>query len=185
MLFLETPFPEVWLIEPDWKRDERGFFVRTFCEREFRQRNLNVHWPQANLTHTRFRGMIRGLHWQAPARPEIKLIRCSRGSVWDVVVDVRPESTTFGQWAAFELSDENARQLYVPAGFAHGFQCLSDAVELNYLMGAEYVPDLARGVRWDDPDLQIAWPLPLTPPLSPRDAALPGLRSQKSADFFT
>ena len=160
-------------MEPDWNRDVRGFFIRTFCEREFSERNLNTHWPQANLTHTRAKGMIRGLHWQDIAQPETKLIRCTRGSVWDVIVDIRKESSTFGTWTAFELSAENARQLYVPSGFAHGFQCLTDSVEVSYLMGDFYEPTLARGVRWNDPELRISWPLPLTPPLSDRDAELP------------
>jgi dTDP-4-dehydrorhamnose 3,5-epimerase len=118
--------------------------------------------------------MLRGLHWQAEPQPEIKLIRCTRGRVWDVVVDVRPESPTFGRWEAFDLTPENGIQLYVPAGFAHGFQCLTDDVEMSYLMSDFYVPDLARGIRWDDPQVAIPWPV-ANPILSPRDRDLPAL----------
>jgi dTDP-4-dehydrorhamnose 3,5-epimerase len=114
------------------------------------------------------------MHWQADPRPEVKLVRCSAGAIWDVVVDVRPKSPTYGRWEAFELTADNGRQLYIPGGFAHGFQCLADGSEVAYMMGESYVPELARGLRWDAPEVGIAWPLP-DPFLSERDRGLPGL----------
>lgn len=163
-----------WRIEPERREDPRGFFARTFCELEFAAHGLNTRWPQGNVTRTLNRGMIRGMHWQAAPKPEIKLVRCSKGRVWDVVVDVRRGSATFGRWEAFELSADNGRQLYIPAGFAHGFQCLEDGSEVSYLMGEFYVPELARGLRWNDSIVGISWPIP-DPMLSDRDRALPGL----------
>ncbi len=155
-------------------RDERGFFVRTWCEQEFAAHGLNVRWPQGNLTRTLRRGMIRGLHWQAEPKPETKLVRCAAGAIWDVVVDVRRESPTFGRWEAFELTAENDRQLYIPAGIAHGFQNLIDGSEVSYLMSEFYDPALARGARWNDPEIGIHWPVP-EPLVSERDAGLPAL----------
>lgn len=120
--------------------------------------------------------MIRGLHWQADPSPEIKLVRCSRGAIWDVLVDVRKSSPAFGTWQSFELSADNHRQLYVPAGVAHGFQCLENGSEVSYLMGGVYVPNLARGLRWNDPTVGIEWPIP-TPKMSQRDRELPILEA--------
>jgi dTDP-4-dehydrorhamnose 3,5-epimerase len=176
MKFLPTSLTGAWLIELEPREDERGFFARTFCEHEFATHGLNVRWPQMNLTGTLRRGMIRGLHYQADPKPEIKLIRCSAGAIFDVVADVRPGSPTFGRWEAHELTAGNRRQLYVPGGFAHGFQCLQDRSEVFYLMSESYEPALARGIRWDDPTLSIRWPLP-DPILSERDRALPFLVS--------
>jgi dTDP-4-dehydrorhamnose 3,5-epimerase len=119
--------------------------------------------------------MIRGLHYQADPKPEIKLIRCSAGAIFDVVTDVRPDSPTYGRWETFQLTASNRRQLFVPGGFAHGFQCLEDRSEVLYLMSESYDAELARGVRWDDPSLGIPWPIP-NPLISARDAALPFLR---------
>jgi dTDP-4-dehydrorhamnose 3,5-epimerase len=162
----------VWLIELGLREDERGFFARTFCEKEFGERGLNARWPQCNLTLTKNRGAIRGMHFQAEPKPEVKLIRCAAGKIFDVVVDVRRDSPTFGKWEGFELSTENHRQLYVPAGFAHGFQCLADNCEVFYQMSEFYFPELARGVRWNDPAIGIQWPLP-DAILSERDRQLP------------
>ncbi len=172
MHFNATSLPGVWLIDLEPREDERGFFARTYCEDEFKKHGLHTHWPQSNLTLTRRRGMLRGLHYQAVPRPEIKLIRCVTGAIFDVLVDIRPESPTFGKWEAFELSHQNRRQLYVPSGFAHGFQCLTSDCEVFYQMSESYVPELARGIRWDDPRIGIAWPLP-SPALSERDRQLP------------
>lgn len=174
MRFTPAKLDGVWLIEPEPRTDERGFFARTCCEQEFAAHGLNTRWPQGNLTHTVRRGMIRGLHWQAEPKPEVKLVRCSAGAIWDVVVDVRRDSTTFGHWESFELSAENGHQLYIPAGFAHGFQCLADHSEVTYMMGEFYVAELARGIRWDDPKVGITWPLS-DPFLSERDRQLPRL----------
>ena len=179
MQFHPTTLPGVWRIRLDPRADERGHFVRTYCEQEFAAHGLNTRWVQCNTTLTRQRGMLRGLHYQADPHPEIKLIRCVSGAVFDVLVDVRPKSPTFGKWEAFELRAEQPDQLYVPAGYAHGFQCLTEDAGLFYQMSEFYVPDLARGVRWDDPSLTIPWPIS-HPRLSSRDAGLPALSSFQS-----
>ncbi|MBI3866922.1 MAG: dTDP-4-dehydrorhamnose 3,5-epimerase [Verrucomicrobia bacterium] len=172
MKFIPSHLQGLRLIELEPRDDARGSFARTYCEREFEAQGLNTRWAQCNSTLTRRRGSIRGLHYQAEPRSESKLIRCVAGRVFDVVVDIRKDSPTYGQHAAFELSSAGARQLYVPAGFAHGFQCLEDNCELFYQMSEFYHPDLARGVRWNDPALRIQWPLEVTD-LSDRDRDLP------------
>ena len=174
MKFLPTSLTGVWLIELDLRADARGFFSRTYCEQEFAAHGLNTHWPQGNLTRTHQSGMIRGLHYQAEPKPEIKLVRCSAGAICDVVVDIRAGSPTYGRWEKFELTSDNGRQLYIPAGFAHGFQCLSETCEVFYQMSEFYFPELARGIRWDDPTVNVQWPLP-DPILSERDQNLPPL----------
>jgi dTDP-4-dehydrorhamnose 3,5-epimerase len=172
MKFSPASLPGVWIIDPELREDERGFLARTYCENEFAGHNLNTYWPQCNLTLTRKRGMVRGLHYQAEPKLEIKLIRCATGAVFDVLVDVRKGSTSFGRWEAFELTAQNRRLLYVPGGFAHGFQCLTDNCELFYQMSEFYVPDLARGLRWNDPQVGIRWPI-IEARLSERDESLP------------
>ncbi len=167
MKFHTTSLPGVWLIDLEPRADERGFLARTYCEREFAEHNLNIHWPQCNTTLTKQRGAIRGLHFQAEPHPETKLIRCVAGTIWDVIADVRS-----GKWEAFELSANSPRQLYAPAGYAHGFQCLTDNCEVFYQMSNFYFPELARGIRWNDPKLAIPWPIP-HPTVSARDQALP------------
>ncbi len=172
MKFAQTALPGVWRIELELREDERGFLARTYCDNEFAAHGLNTRWPQCNLTLTRRRGMIRGMHFQADPKPEIKLIRCAAGAIFDVLVDVRPESPTFGRWQGFELTAQNRSMLYVPGGFAHGFQCLVDNCEVFYQMSEFYFPDLARGIRWNDPQVGIAWPI-AEPVLSAKDRALP------------
>lgn len=174
MLFHPTTLAGVWRIEPELREDPRGFLARTYCEREFAAHGLNTAWPQCNLTLTRSRGMIRGMHFQAEPKPEIKLIRCAAGRIYDVLVDVRPESATYGRWQGFDLSAENRQSLYVPGGIAHGFQCLADNCEVFYQMSEFYVPDLARGIRWSDPRVGVVWPL-AGAVVSERDGALPFL----------
>jgi dTDP-4-dehydrorhamnose 3,5-epimerase len=174
MQFSALDLDGAWVVDLDAHEDSRGLFARVFCEREFSSHGLNVRWPQCNLTVTKRRGTIRGLHLQADPKPEIKLVRCVAGAVWDVVVDLRRGSRTFGQWKGIELSAQNRTALYVPAGFAHGFQCLTDDCDMFYQMSEFYVPDLARGVRWDDPRLAISWPLK-DPIVSERDRMLPTL----------
>jgi dTDP-4-dehydrorhamnose 3,5-epimerase len=176
MKFIPTTLAGAVLIELEPRGDDRGWFARTWCDREFAAQNLNTRWPQGNQTRTLRRGTIRGMHWQAEPHPEIKLIRCTAGAIWDVVVDVRSQSPTFGRWESFELTADNFRQLYVPAGFAHGFQCLQDGSEVSYLMSDYYVADLARGFRWDDPQVAIPWPLPELAFVSERDRTLPLLQ---------
>lgn len=172
MKFIQTEIPGVWIIELEYKEDERGFLARVFCENEFKSHGLNTYWPQCNITLTRRRGMIRGLHYQDYPKPEIKLIRCIAGAVYDVIVDIRRDSPTFGKWRAFELTAQNRLAVYAPAGVAHGFQCLTDNCEMYYHMSEFYYPELARGIRWNDPDLNIKWPIE-NPFLSERDRNLP------------
>lgn len=176
MKFHATSLAGLFRIELEPRGDERGFLARTYCREEFAAAGLHTDWPQCNLTLTRQRGAVRGMHFQADPRPEVKLIRCAAGAIYDVLVDVRPGSPTFGRWEGFELSADNNRQIYVPGGFAHGFQCQTANCEVFYQMGAEYVPGLARGLRHDDPDVAIRWPLPVSQ-VSERDAALPTWRT--------
>ena len=172
MKFSKSSLPGVLVIELELREDERGFLARTYCETEFADQGLNTRWPQCNLTLTKKRGMIRGLHFQAQPKPEIKLIRCATGGIFDVLVDVRRDSPSFGHWEGFELSSENHRTLYVPGGIAHGFQCLSDDCKVFYQMSEFYFPELARGLRWNDPKVGIRWPL-TEGILSERDRNLP------------
>jgi len=178
MKFSPTTLAGLWLIDLELREDERGFLARTYCENEFSQHALNTRWPQCNLTLTKKRGSIRGMHFQAEPKPEIKLIRCAAGRIFDVLVDVRAGSPTFGKWEGFELSGENRRQLYVPGGFAHGFQCMTDNCEVFYQMSEFYIPELARGLRWDDPAVGIRWPL-AEAFVSERDRGLPALVALK------
>lgn len=175
MQFQRTELDGIWevLLEPH--EDFRGFLARTYCEEQFAAHGLNTSWSQMNLSLTRETGMLRGLHYQAPPCGEIKYVRCLQGTVFDVVVDVRPASPHFGQWRGFELSEANRRGLYIDDGFAHGFQCLTNNCLMLYQMSASFDPTLARGVNWADPDLAISWPI--QPPIvSERDQAWPRLR---------
>jgi dTDP-4-dehydrorhamnose 3,5-epimerase len=156
--FRELPLTGAFLIEPERKADERGFFARAWCRAEFEAHGIRHDWPQCNISFNRRRGTLRGLHYQADPFGEAKLVRCTMGAIYDVIVDLRPGSPTQGRWAAAELTAENRRMVYAPAGFAHGFQTLTDNTEVFYQMGACYSQEAARGVRWDDPVLAIAWP---------------------------
>ncbi|MGE5145580.1 MAG: dTDP-4-dehydrorhamnose 3,5-epimerase [Candidatus Eiseniibacteriota bacterium] len=176
MRFRETTLPGVWLIEPEPQADERGYFARAWCARELEARGLADRFVQSSISFNRRRGTLRGIHYQAAPHEEAKLVRCTQGAVFDVVVDLRAGSPTRGKWYAAELSAANGRTLYIPEGCGHGFETLSDDAELLYHMSVEYVPEAARGVRWDDPTLAIAWPIP-EPTLSERDRALPAFKS--------
>ncbi len=176
MKFHSTNFDGVWLIELNQHVTPLGYLARSYCEEEFRGRGLQTAWPQCNETLTPHRGSLRGMHWQQPPHAETKLVRCLQGCIFDVVVDVRPDSPTFGQHQSFELSAANLRQLYIPEGFAHGFQTLTDDCMLHYQMGASFSTESARGFCWDDPVVGIAWPLPVAM-LSDRDKSLPCLLS--------
>lgn len=180
MQFQTTSLPGLWLIELDLREDERGFFTRTFCEQEFARHGLHTRWPQGNYTVTQKLGALRGMHFQAAPRPEIKLVRCVTGRIFDVLLDVRRDSPTFGQWEGFELSADRPRQLYVPAGLAHGFQCLEDHCGVAYQMSEFFVPELARGIRWNDPFFQVRWPHePVV--MSPKDRQLPDFDPSRDA----
>lgn len=174
MRFAPLAIPDVWLVQPEKREDPRGHFARTFCAAEFAAHGLPAVFPQCNLSFNARRGTLRGLHWQDKPHQEGKLVRCTRGAVFDVAVDLRPGVASFGRWVAATLSAENADALYIPPGFAHGFQALEDATEVFYQMSEPYRDGLARGLRWDDPKLAIAWPL-ADPIISDRDATLPTL----------
>src|ERR1700678_2956828 len=150
MIFTETPLAPACLIDIEPAGDERGYFARVFCQDEFSRRGLPGCFVQASLSFNRRRGTLRGLHYQAEPHPEGKLVRCTRGAVFDVMLDLRRDAPTYCGWFATELSADNARAVYIPPGFAHGFQTLSDDAELLYQMTEAYRPELSRGVRWDD-----------------------------------
>lgn len=172
MRFSRLSLEGVWLVQPERREDERGWFARTFCEEEFAARGLPTRFPQCNASRTARRGTLRGLHWQADPFAEGKLVRCTAGAVFDVAVDVRPGSATRGRWVSAMLSAGNGDALYIPPGFAHGFQALEDGTEVSYQMTAAYRDGLARGVRFDDPALGIPWPI-ADASTSDRDAGLP------------
>ena len=151
MKFLPTRFDGAWAIALTEHPDERGFFARTFCAGTLRGRGLECNFPQHSMSYSSRRGTLRGLHFQRTPHAEVKVVRCLKGAVFDVLVDLRQGSPTFRQWQAFELSTGNRLSLYVPKGFAHGFQSLTDDVEMSYLISETYVPSAASGVRYDDP----------------------------------
>lgn len=158
MKFTETRLKGAFLIEPEKLTDERGFFARAFCEKEFRDRGLHSRFVQWNMAFNRKKGTLRGMHYQTYPHQEIKLVRCTRGAVYDVIVDLRPDSPTFKKWVALELTSGNSLVLYIPKGVAHGYQTLEEDTELFYQMSEPYHPECARGLRWDDPAIGIAWP---------------------------
>jgi dTDP-4-dehydrorhamnose 3,5-epimerase len=172
MLFRATGLHGVQLIELEPAGDERGYFARTFCQREFAARGLETAFVQHSISHTANVGTIRGLHFQKKPHEEVKFLRCTRGAIHDVLIDIRPESPTYRRWETYELSAENRRQLYVPAGLAHGFQTLMPDTEVSYLISAYYTPAAAAGIRPDDPAFAITWPLPIAH-VSAKDRAWP------------
>lgn len=172
MIFQPTPLAGAFVVELERRKDERGFFARSFCQQEFERHGLNPRIAQCNVSFNAKRGTLRGMHYQAKPHEEAKLVRCTHGGVWDVIVDLRPDSRTFKLWHGVELSAENGRALYIPEGMAHGFQTLTDDAELLYLMSQFYHPESARGARWDDPAFGIDWPL-ANPHMSERDRTFP------------
>jgi dTDP-4-dehydrorhamnose 3,5-epimerase len=168
MVFTETPLGGAFVLDVEERRDSRGLFARTFCRKEFEEHGLDGELVQANLSFNHRKGTLRGLHFQFPPAAESKLVRCTRGAVLDVIVDLRPESPTFLQHASAELTADNRRSLFVPARFAHGYQVLEDETEVAYLTGAYYAPAHEGGLPYDDPRLAIEWPLPVAD-LSDRD----------------
>ncbi len=159
MIFHKTPLDGAYLIELEKRGDDRGFFARAFCKEEFGRLGLSTDFVQVNNSGSSQMGTLRGMHYQLPPKAETKLIRCIRGRLWDVILDLRSGSKTFGQWFGAELSDENRRAMYVPKGFAHGFLSLVDNVEVMYFVDEYYAPELERGIRWNDPTFKIEWPV--------------------------
>jgi dTDP-4-dehydrorhamnose 3,5-epimerase len=158
MIFTETTLTGAFLIEPERLTDERGFFARTWCQQEFAAIGLDPQWVQCNISFNERRGTLRGMHYQAAPYAETKLVRCTMGAIYDVIIDLRPDSATFRQWLAVELTADNRLMLFIPEGFAHGFQTLTDGTEVFYLMSQVYAPEYARGVRWDDSAFKVSWP---------------------------
>lgn len=170
MLIQPASLAGLFVIESEKRLDERGYFARTFCAEEFAGAGLPTSFPQCNTSFNHVRGTLRGMHYQDEPYPEAKLVRCTRGSVFDVAVDLRRDSPTHCHWFGVRLSADDANMLFIPAGFAHGFQTLEDDCEVFYQMGESYRHTLARGVRWNDPAFSIDWP-DADPTLSPRDAS--------------
>jgi dTDP-4-dehydrorhamnose 3,5-epimerase len=172
MLFRETPLKGAFLIEPERIEDERGFFARTFCRKEFEAHGLNPDIAQCSVSFNRRKGTLRGMHFQVAPHAENKVVRCTDGAIYDVIVDLRPDSPTLRKWTATELTAENRRMFYIPAGCAHGFQTLQDNVEVLYQMSEFYHAECASGVRWDDPAFAIQWPMKVQC-ISVRDRSFP------------
>jgi dTDP-4-dehydrorhamnose 3,5-epimerase len=176
MVFTETKLKGAFVIDLERLEDERGFFARTFCADEFQTRGLNARLRQCNISFNKTRGTLRGMHWQDPPHTECKLVRVTRGAIYDVFIDLRANSPTFKQYLAVELTADNGREVYVPEGFAHGFQTLEDNTEVFYQMSAAHAPGLARGVRWNDPVFGIEWPEVERRIINERDASYPDFK---------
>jgi dTDP-4-dehydrorhamnose 3,5-epimerase len=172
MHFTETALAGAYVVDVDRREDERGFFARSWCRDEFARHGLAPRLAQCNISFNRRRGTLRGMHFQRAPYEEAKVVRCTRGRILDVLLDLRPASPTFCRWIGVELSADNHRMLYVPEGVAHGFQTLDDDTELFYQMSETYHAEAAAGVRWNDPRFGIEWPIP-SPIVSERDAAFP------------
>jgi dTDP-4-dehydrorhamnose 3,5-epimerase len=173
MKFTETKLPGVYIVEPRRFEDDRGFFAPSFRAQEFAARGMANVFVENNISFSKQRGTLRGMHYQAAPHGQAKLVRCTRGTIFDVAVDLRPESPTFKQWTAVELSEENRSMLYIPGDCAHGFQTLVDDAEVFYMVSTPYVPESGRGVRWNDAAFGIDWPHAETPVLIQRDHEYP------------
>ena len=174
MLFQDTPLQGAFTIDLEKRGDERGFFARLFCEVEFAAAGLESRFVQINTSGSAKRGTLRGMHFQLPPAAEVKVVRCIRGALYDVIVDLRPDSPSFRKWFGAELSADNRRMMYVPRGFAHGFMTLEDDTEALYLVSAFYAPQQERGLRFDDPAIGIEWPL-VPGEMSDKDRSWPDL----------
>ncbi|MCB2359371.1 dTDP-4-dehydrorhamnose 3,5-epimerase [Clostridium estertheticum] len=159
MIFRETKLNGAYIIEIEPIEDERGFFARSWCKEEFEKYGLNSNLVQCNISFNKKKGILRGMHYQCTPYEEVKSVRCIRGAIYDVIIDLRPESETYKQWTSIELTPENRKMIYVPRGFAHGFQTLEDNTEVFYQMSEFYHGECARGVRWDDENFSIVWPI--------------------------
>jgi len=159
MIFIETNLLDAYIIEIEKREDERGFFARAWCKKEFEGHGINSDWVQANLGFSKKRGTLRGLHYQIVPYQEAKLMRCIKGAIFDVIIDVRPESPTYKRWLGVELTADNHKMLYIPAGFAHGYLSLVDNIETFYQVSQFYTPGAEQGIRWNDPAFGIEWPL--------------------------
>jgi dTDP-4-dehydrorhamnose 3,5-epimerase len=173
MIFTETELSGAYLVDVEKRADERGFFARAWCRDEFDEHGLSPEIAQCSLSYNHRAGTLRGMHFQADPHAEIKLVRCTRGAIYDVIIDLRRSSPTFTCWIGVELTEQNRRMLYVPEGFAHGFQTLLDDTEIFYQISQPHYPDAGRGVRWDDPAFDIEWPLAPRRIISMKDQTWP------------
>ncbi len=162
MLFTQTDLESAYIVEVERLEDERGFFARTWCQQEFSNWGLDANLLQCSISFNKKKGTLRGMHLQLPPSAETKLVRCTQGAIYDVIIDLRSSSRTYMQWTAVELTAENRKALYIPKGFAHGFQTLEDNTEIFYQMSEFYNPNFARGFRWNDPSFNIHWPEAVT-----------------------
>ena len=181
MIFTETALPGAYVIDLEPQADERGFFARAWCAREFAARGLESRLVQSSISVTTRRGTLRGMHYQAPPHAEVKLVRCTRGAVFDVIIDLRPDSATYLRPFGVELTAENRLALYIPKGFAHGFQTVVDDTEVFYHMSEVYVAAAGRGLRWNDPTFGVPWPI-VPPILIARDATYPDFPRDAAID---
>lgn len=175
MKFLPLHLHGAYLIEPEPIADERGSFARTYCRQQFREKGLNPHLEQCSFSFNHKRGTLRGMHFQTPPHAEAKLVRCTQGKIYDVIIDMRPDSPTYKKWEGVILSADNRHLLYIPEGFAHGFQTLNDNTEVFYQISCPFVPGHSSGVRWNDPAFGIAWP---------EDVAVISLKDQQYANLL-
>jgi dTDP-4-dehydrorhamnose 3,5-epimerase len=175
--FIKLGIPQILVIQPDKFEDKRGFFSELYKLSEFKKNGINLSFVQDNFSYSK-KGVLRGLHYQTKPKEQGKLVKVIAGSVFDVVVDIRPDSPTFKKWASIELSKDNGKMLWVPPGFAHGFLALQDGTEVIYKVTTEYSPANEAGIKWNDPDIKVKWPIP-NPVLSDKDSALPMLKDAK------
>ena len=173
MIFTETKLKGAFIIEIEKREDERGFFARAWCKKEFEAHGLTSHMVQANIAFSRKKGTLRGMHYQASPYEEAKLIRCIKGGIFDVIIDLRPDSPTYKEWFGLQLISDNYKMLYAPEGFAHGYKTLIDKTEAFYQVTQFYAPESERGVRWDDPAFDIEWPEPNDLVISEKDKNWP------------
>lgn len=169
MKFIELSLQGAYLIEPELIEDSRGFFARSFCTHEFKKHGLNSNIYQCNISFNHKKGTLRGMHFQIGDNSEVKVVRCNSGAIYDVIIDLRPNSPTYKQWQGVELTAKNRTMLYIPEGFAHGFQTLEDNTELSYQMSEFFAPEQARGIRWNDPAFKIKWPYEQPTVISAKD----------------
>jgi dTDP-4-dehydrorhamnose 3,5-epimerase len=174
--FTETKLKGAFVIDPEKFEDERGFFARSFSQREFENHGINPRMAECNISFSKKRYTVRGMHFQSEPFAQAKLVRCTKGAIYDVIIDLRPESTTFKQWVGVELTAENRRMLYVPTQFAHGFQTLKDDTEVFYQISNVYAPQTEGGVRWNDPAFAIAWPTTNGITINERDRTYPDFK---------
>jgi dTDP-4-dehydrorhamnose 3,5-epimerase len=178
-----APIPDIKIIELDKLEDERGYFARTWCQRELAEEGVTMDIAQCNLSYNEKAGTMRGMHYQIPPHAEMKIVSCIRGRIFDVAIDLRPDSSTYTQYFGIELSAENKKQLLIPQGFAHGFLTLVDQTEIYYLMSAFYHPEASRGLRWNDPSFAVNWPANVVH-VKQRDNTYPDFDRDKNANDF-